>query len=81
MMSRKKKPIDLAHYRHTLPERWAAYLRANFSGSVSVAFFFGVDDKTARNWMEETTAPRAEVILAMAERDPSVIRFLLSEAA
>lgn len=75
------RPINLRHYKAVLPDRWAAFLKAHFRNSVTVAFFFDVDEKTARNWMEGVTAPRAEVVLALAERAPSVIPYLLSEAA
>lgn len=75
------RPINLRHYRAVLPDRWAAFLRAHFRNSVTVAFFFDVDEKTARNWLDGVTAPRAEVVLALAERAPSVIPLLLSEAA
>ena len=75
------RPINLRHYRAVFPDRWAAFLKAHFGNSVTVAFFFDVDEKTARNWLEGVTAPRAEVVLALAERAPSVIPYLLSEVA
>lgn len=80
-MTFDKKQMRLLHYRHVLPSKWSAYLRANFENSVGVAFFFGVDEKTARNWLDCTSAPRAEAVLALAEHDPSVIAYLLSEGA
>jgi hypothetical protein len=74
-------PVDLHRMRTVFPDRWAAFLKAHFRDSVSVAFFFSVNEKTARLWMEGTTAPRAEVVLSLIERAPSVLPFLLSEAA
>lgn len=75
------RPVDLHRYRTVFPDRWAAFLKAHFRDSVTVAYFFGVNEKTARLWMEGVTAPRAEVVLALAERAPSIIPYLLSEAA
>lgn len=75
------RPVDLDRFRTVFPDRWAAFLKAHFRDSVAVAYFFGVNEKTARLWMDGVTAPRAEVVLALAERAPAVIPYLLSEAA
>jgi hypothetical protein len=73
--------IDLHALRRVFPDRWAAFLRSHFRSSTEVAYFFDVNEKTARLWMEGATAPRAEVILALIERNPSVLPALLADAA
>lgn len=73
--------IDLQAVRRMFPSRWSAFLRAHFRSSTEVAFFFDVNEKTARLWLEGATAPRAEVVLALIERAPSVLPALLADAA
>lgn len=75
------RPIDLHRMRAVFPDRWSAFLKAHFRNSVTVAFFFSVDEKTARNWIEGTTAPRAEVILSLIERCPAALPMLLQQVA
>lgn len=75
------RPIDLHRMRAVFPDRWSAFLKTYFRNSVTVAFFFSVDEKTARNWIEGTTAPRAEVILSLVQRCPAVMPLLLQELA
>lgn len=75
------RPIDLHRMRAVFPDRWAAFLKAHFRNSVTVAFFFSVDERTARLWLEGATAPRSEVILSLIERCPSVLPILLHQEA
>lgn len=75
------RPIDLDRFRAIFPDRWAAFLKAHFRSSAEVAYFFGVDDKCARNWLAGVTAPRSEVVLALIQRCPTVLPMLIDEAA
>lgn len=36
---------------------------------------------TARNWFNGVSAPRAETVLALIERCPTVLPYLLADAA
>ena len=74
-------PIDLMALRRCFPDRWSAFLRAHFRDHVHVAYFFGVDERTARNWWNAIGAPRGEVVLAVVARCPSAVALLLPEAA
>lgn len=75
------RPIDLDRFRAVFPDRWSAFLRAHFRNAVEVAYFFGTDEKTARNWLAGITAPRSEVVLALIERCPTVLPLLIERAA
>lgn len=75
------RPIDLHRFRAIFPDRWAAFLKAHFRSSAEVAYFFGVDDKCAWNWMAGVTAPRSEAVLALIERCPTVLPMLIECAA
>lgn len=73
-------PVDLWGYRRRLPDRWATLLRAHFRCPVHVAFAFGVDERTARNWWEGTCSPRAEAALIAARDIPGALALLLEAA-
>ena len=74
-------PIDLMALRRCFPDRWGAFLRAHFRDHVHVAYFFGVNEKTARNWWGGIGAPRGEVVLAVVARCPSAVAVLMPVAA
>lgn len=75
-------PFDIHRFRAVFPDRWAAFLRANFRSSAHVAVFFDVDDRTARNWLEGITGPRgAHVAVALIARPEAAREHLLREAA
>lgn len=67
---------DLDGYRRAFPSRWSAFLRAHFRDRIHVAFEFSVDERTARNWWEGTTAPRAEVLMVVLDRFPAALAML-----
>lgn len=73
-------PFDMMRFKTVFPHLWADFLRAHFQSSVHVALFFGVDDRTARHWLEGTTAPcGATAILAVA-RIPGALAELMEAA-
>ena len=74
-------PIDLHAIRRMMPDRWSAFLHAHFRDRVHVAYFFGVDERTARNWWDGIGAPRCEVVLAVVARCPGAVVALMPEAA
>ena len=73
-------PFDLHRYRVIFPDRWAALLRAHFRDHVHVAFMFGVSERTARNWWEAVSAPRAEFALAACKHIPGAAEYLMEAA-
>lgn len=75
------KRFDIWGLRRKFPERWRGFLRAHFQNPVHVAFFFSVDEKTARNWWEGTGSPRVEYVLVAIEHVPGARQMLLQVAA
>jgi len=57
------------------------FLHRNFQNPVHVAFMFGVSDRTARNWWEGVSAPRAEFALAACKHVPGAAEFLMDASS
>jgi len=72
-----QRPFDLHRYRMLFPDRWMVFLHRNFRNPVHVAFMFGVSDRTARNWWDGVSAPRAEFALAACKHVPGAAEFLM----
>lgn len=75
------RPFDMHRYRTVFPDRWAALLRAHFRNSVEVAYFFGVDEKAARNWLSGTSGPSGAFVALAAVSIPGAMAALFCEAA
>ncbi|NBW13844.1 MAG: hypothetical protein EBR82_38165 [Caulobacteraceae bacterium] len=74
------RPFDPQAYYRVFRDRWPDFIRANFRTSAHVAVFFSVDDRTARQWMEGTTAPRGQcVALAVAAMPDQARAFLRAD--
>ena len=73
-------PFDLHRYRVVFPDRWASFLKAHFRDHIHVAFVFGVSERTARNWWEGVSAPRAEFALAACKHIPGAAEYLMEAA-
>lgn len=76
-----ERPFDMMRFKAVFPTRWASFLRAHFQNSTHVAFFFGCDDRTARHWLDGTTAPSGPVAIVACARIDGAIQFLMGEAA
>lgn len=51
-------PVDLHRFRAVFPDRWAALLRHHFNGDLlRIQTFFGVSERTARDWLGGVSAP------------------------
>lgn len=74
------RPCDPRAFQRVYPDRWAAFLRANFRNALEVAVFFSVDEKTARQWIEGVTAPRGWAASFAVLAIPSAQAFLLRAA-
>ena len=68
-------------FRIVLRDRWAALLKAHFRDSVQIAYFFDVDEKTARNWLAGVTLPSGPASLWAIKAMPGAAAILLDEAA
>ena len=75
-----ERPFDLHHYRTIFPDRWSTFLRAHFRDHVHAAYVFGVSERTARNWFEGISAPRAEFALAACKHIPGAAAYLMEAA-
>ena len=74
-------PFDMHRFRAVFPHRWADFLRQHFQSSTHVAAFFGVDDRTARHWLEGTTAPNGATAIFAVAAIPGAMQELLEFAA
>lgn len=52
--------FDLLRYYADFPDRWMAFLRANFPGPVAVAYHFGVTERAAAKWWDGIGGPRGD---------------------
>ena len=62
--------FDLAAYQRCFPDRAAQYFRATGLNAAELAVAFGVNARTAQNWLDGIVAPRADKIAVIALRDP-----------
>lgn len=75
------RAFDIHRFRVVLRDRWADLLKAHFRDSVHIAYFFDVDEKTARNWLAGVTGPSGPAVARAIQSMPSAAAFLLAEAA
>lgn len=75
------KPFDLHHFRAMFPDKWSALIRRHFRSTVEVAYFFSVDEKTARNWWEGVTGPSGHAVAIAMKCLPGAMDVLFAEAA
>jgi hypothetical protein len=75
------KPFDLHHFRAVFPDQWSQLIRRHFRSTVEVAYFFSVDEKTARNWWEGVTGPSGHAVAIAIRCLPDALHILFAEAA
>ncbi len=75
------KPFDLHRFRAVFPDQWSELIRRSFRNPVEVAYFFSVDEKTARNWFEGTTGPSGHAVAIAVRYLPGALEIIFSEAA
>lgn len=73
--------FDMHRFRVVLRDRWADLLKRHFRDSVHIAFFFDVDEKTARNWLGGVTGPSGPALARAITAMPGAAAVLLAEAA
>jgi hypothetical protein len=67
--------------KRCFPDRAAAYFRATGLSAAEIAVAFGVDARTAKNWLEGIVAPRGDKVAVIALRDPEGFRKHFGEVA
>lgn len=75
------RPFDMDGLRRVFRDRWAAFLKAHFRNSVEVAFFFGTDERTARQWLEGVNAPSGPFVAHAVDKFPAALPILMGRAA
>lgn len=75
------RPFDMDGLRRVFRDRWAAFLKAHFRNSVEVAFFFGTDERTARQWLEGVNAPSGPFVARAVDTFPDALPMLMGRAA
>lgn len=53
----------LRWFRDQAPARWQSFLHAHFASGLEVSLFFGVDEKTGRNWWNGVGRPTVDKAL------------------
>jgi hypothetical protein len=69
--------VDLDGMRRKTPGRWSEFIRAHFADPVAVAYFFNVDEKSARNWWNGRNEPRLSAFSAMLQHMPINARLVV----
>lgn len=75
------KPFDLHRFRTLFPGKWSDLIRRHFRSTVEVAYFFSVDEKTARNWWEGVTGPSGHAVAIAMKCLPGAMEVIFAEAA
>lgn len=75
------RQFDMDGLRRVFRDRWAAFLKAHFRNSVEVAFFFGTDERTARQWLEGVNAPSGPFVARAVDKFPAALPILMGRAA
>lgn len=68
--------ISAVAIRRSFPAAWAEYLRANYRTAYAVQRAFGIDSKTARDWIGGKRDPSGSFVAAVIAADPNAIRIL-----
>jgi len=65
---------DLHAFQRAFPDCAARYFRGTGLSAAEIAVAFGVDARTAKNWLEGLVAPRGDKVAVIALRDPDGFR-------
>ena len=72
---------DPRGFYHAFRDCWPGFIRHNFRNSTDAACFFGVDEKTARGWLEGHTSPRGQVVAFAMHEMPDACKAFMGGAA
>lgn len=67
---------DPRRYRALYPDRWHNFLHAHFRDAQQVGYFFGVSERTARDWWEGVTRSQGWAVAYAIETIPTAAQFL-----
>ena len=67
---------DPRRFRALYPDRWFSFLHAHFRDHVQVAYFFGVSERTGRDWWEGKTGSQGWAVAYAIENVPNAVQFL-----
>jgi len=76
-----ERRFDLHGFQRCFPDRAAAYFRATGLSAAEIAVAFGVDARTAKNWLEGIVAPRGDKVAVIALRETEGFRKHFGEVA
>lgn len=75
------RAVDLHRFRTVFPNRWAKLLRTHFRSLLEVQVFFGVSERTARDWLSGTTGPAGAFVVIACQAIPGAADELMAAAA
>ena len=67
---------DPRKYRALYPDRWIAFLKAHFRDHMQVAYFFGVSERTGRDWWEGKTGSQGWAVAYAVDQIPTAAEYL-----
>lgn len=67
---------NAAAFRRSFPTAWAQYLRDAYRTAYAVEKAFGIDSKTARDWLGGKRDPSGSFVIAAVSRDPEALKIL-----
>ena len=67
---------DPRRFRALYPDRWHAFLHAHFRDHLQVAYFFGVSERTGRDWWEGKTGSQGWATAYAIENIPTAAQYL-----
>lgn len=67
---------DPRRYRALYPDKWHGFLHAHFLDAQQVGYFFGVSERTARDWWEGVTRSQGWAVAYAIESIPTAREYL-----
>ena len=67
---------DPRRYRALYPDLWHSFLRAHFRDHLHVAYWFGVSERTGRDWWEGITTSQGWAVAYAIETIPTAAAYL-----
>jgi len=63
------RPVDLHRWQRCFPDRAASYFRATGMSAAEIAVAYGVNARTAQNWLDGICRPNGAVMALVALQD------------
>ena len=68
--------LNAVAIRRSFPLLWAEYLRERYRTAYAVQRAFGIDGKTARDWISGNHSPSGGFVVAAVKADPQAMEIL-----